>query len=103
MNFNQKPYKEAILYLRDIINGKIRPEKIEEAQAKINQLLDQSVMATEDAKRYIIKGNGKELNLAMVDIDELRKEFKKVTHKNLAIADLRKLIEDKLVIMLKKM
>lgn len=102
MNFNQKPYKEAILYLRDIINGKIRPEKIEEAQAKINQLLDQSVMATEDAKRYIIKGNGKELNLAMVDIDELRKEFKKVTHKNLAIADLRQLIEDKLSIMLKK-
>ena len=102
MDFDKKPYKEAILYLRDIINGKIRPEKIEEAQNKINQLLDQSVMATEDAKRYIIGGNGKELNLAMVDIDELKAEFKQVKYKNLAIADLRKLIEDKLAIMLKK-
>lgn len=102
MSFEQKPYKEAILYLRDIISGKIRPEKLEAAQAKINQLLDQSVMATDDAKKYIIREEAKEIDLSVVDIDELREEFKKVKNKNLVISDLRKLIEDKLEIMLKK-
>lgn len=33
-------YKDAILYLKGIIDGKIRPEKIEAAQARINELLD---------------------------------------------------------------
>ncbi|MDA3049313.1 type I restriction endonuclease subunit R [Campylobacter sp. JMF_02 ED1] len=102
MIFDQKPYKEAILYLRDIIAGYVRPEKIESAMEKINKLLDESVVATDNAKKYIINTDGRELDLSVVDIDELRKEFKKVTHKNLAIADLRKLIEDKLAIMVKK-
>lgn len=102
MEFTQKPYKEAILYLRDIIEGKVRPEKIESAQSRINQLLDQSVMATEDARKYIIKENAKELNLSLIDIEKLREDFKKIRNKNLVISDLRKLIEDKLEIMLKK-
>lgn len=102
MEFEKKPYKEAIIYLRDIINGKVRPEKIESAQVRINQLLDQSVIATEDARKYIINEKGKELDLSIIDIDELKAEFKKVTNKNLVISDIRKLIEDKLNIMLKK-
>lgn len=102
MQFDKKPYKEAILYLRDIIRGKIRPEKIESAQDRINQLLDQSVLATEDARKYIINEEGKELNLAIIDIDELKADIKQVTNKNLVISDIRKLVEDKLEIMLKK-
>ncbi|MGN0018429.1 MAG: type I restriction enzyme endonuclease domain-containing protein, partial [Candidatus Gastranaerophilaceae bacterium] len=100
--FEKKPYKEAILYLRDIISGKVRPEKIESAQARINQLLDQSVIATDDARKYIINEEGKELDLSIIDIDELKAEFRQVKNKNLVISDLRKLIEDKLEIMLKK-
>lgn len=102
MDFENKPYKETILYLRDIINGKVRPEKIESAQERINQLLDQSVMATADARKYIINEEAKELDLSIMDIDELRTEFRKVKNKNLVISNLRKLIEDKLEIMLKK-
>ena len=102
MQFDKKPYKEAILYLRDIIRGKIRPEKIESAQDRINQLLDQSVLATEDARKYIINEEGKELNLAIINIDELKADIKQVTNKNLVISDIRKLVEDKLEIMLKK-
>ena len=41
-------YKDAILYLKGIIDGKIRPEKIEVAQARINELLDQSVITAAD-------------------------------------------------------
>ena len=102
MEFEKKPYKEAILYLSDIISGKVRPEKIESAQARINQLLDQSVIATDDARKYIINEEGKELDLSIIDIDELKAEFRQVKNKNLVISDLRKLIEDKLEIMLKK-
>ncbi len=43
-------YKDAILYLKGINDGKIRPEKIEAAQAKINELLDQSVVTAADAR-----------------------------------------------------
>ena len=61
-----------------IINGKVRPEKIESAQARINQLLDQSVIATDDARKYIINEEGKELDLSIIDIDELKAEFRQV-------------------------
>lgn len=47
-------YKDAILYLKGIIDGKIRPEKIEAAQARINELLDQSVITAADARKYTI-------------------------------------------------
>ena len=54
-------YKDAILYLKGIIDGKIRPEKIEAAQARINELLDQSVITAADARKYTITEAGKEL------------------------------------------
>lgn len=101
--FEKKSYKEAVLYLRDIIDGKVRPERIETAQIKINKLLDQSVIATKDARKYIINGDGKALDLSRIDIDKLKAGFKDATNKNLVISDLRKLIEEKLKIMLKKM
>ena len=48
-------YKDAILYLKGVIDGKIRPEKIEAAQARINELLDQSVITAADARKYTRK------------------------------------------------
>ena len=101
MNFQPKE-KDAILYLKNIIDGKIRPEKIEAARAKINELLDQSVVTSEDARRYTINESGQELDLSKIDLDELRANFKKLKNKNLEILNLRKLIEDKLKIMLKR-
>ena len=101
MNFDPV-YKDAILYLKGIIDGKIRPEKIESAQAKINELLDQSVITAEDARKYTITETGKELDLSKLDIDELRANFKKIKNKNLEISDLRKYIEEKLQMMLRR-
>ena len=95
-------YKDAILYLRGIIEGKIRPEKLEAAQAKINELLDQSVITSEEARSYTINENGKELDLSKIDTGELRAQFKKLKNKNLEIANLRKFIEDKLERMLRR-
>ena len=75
-------YKDAILYLKGIIDGKIRPEKIEAAQARINELLDQSVITAADARKYTITEAGKELDLSKLDIDELRSQFKKLKNKS---------------------
>ena len=95
------PLKEAILYLRGIIEGKIRPEKLEEARKKIDSLLDQSVVAEKPATYAIVK-QSKEINLSKLNIDELREQFKKVKYKNIEIANLREYIEKKLEQMLKK-
>lgn len=100
MNFDPV-YKDAILYLKGVIDGKIRPEKIEAAQAKINELLDQSVMTTADARKYTITETGRELDLSKLDIDELRSQFKKLRNKNLEIVNLRRHIEEKLRQMLR--
>ena len=94
--------KDAILYLKAVIDGKIRPEKIESAQAKINELLDQSVITADDARKYTITDSGKELDLSKLDIDELRSQFKVLKNKNLEIANLRKYIEEKLGKMLRR-
>ena len=95
------PLKEAILYLRGIIEGKIRPEKLEEARKKIDALLDQSVVA-EQAKVYEIAKQSKEIDLSKLDIDELREQFKKVKYKNIEIANLREYIAKKLEQMIRK-
>lgn len=100
MDWNN-PLKEAILYLRGIIEGKIRPEKLEEARKKIDALLDQSVVA-EQAAVYEIAKTSKEIDLSKLNIGELREQFKKIKYKNIEIANLRDYISKKLEQMLKK-
>jgi type I restriction enzyme R subunit len=101
MDFDGR-YKDAILYLLGVVDGKIRPEKLEEAKERISELLDQSVMVDEGAKAYTINESGKEIDLSKLDIDELRKIFKNKKNKNLEIANLREHIEKKLEQMLKR-
>lgn len=101
MNFEPK-YKDAILYLRGIIEGKIRPERLEAAQVKINALLDQSVITSADARTYTINENGKELDLSKIDTGELCAQFKQLKNKNLEISNLRQFIEEKLQQMLRR-
>lgn len=94
--------KEVILYLRGIIEGKIRPEKLEAARERIDELLDQSVLAVKETATYSIVTKVKEIDLSKLNIDELRAQFKKIKYKNIEIANLREYIERKLVIMMKK-
>lgn len=94
--------KDIILYLRSVIEGKIRSEKIESAKIRINELLDQSVVTADEAKKYTISDSGKELNLAGLDIEELRGQFNRLKYKNLEIDNLRKHLENKLQKMLKR-
>lgn len=100
MDFDPR-YKDAILYLRGMVDGKIRPEKLEAAKGRINELLDQSVMVEERTRAYITNECGKEIDISKIDIDELRDSFKRVRNKNLEIADLRDHIEKRLGQMLR--
>ncbi len=102
--------KEIILYLKGIIDGKIRPEKIESAKYRISELLNQSIVAEETAPF----GNenstaivpvitmAEPIDLSKIDIDKLKEQIQKSKHKNLEIADLREYIEKKLAQMIKK-
>jgi type I restriction enzyme R subunit len=101
MDFDPR-FKDAILYLRGVVEGKIRPEKLEAGKERISELLDQSVLVAEEAITYTINENGKEIDLSVIDIDELREKMKHTKNKNLEIADLRQHIEKKLQQMLKR-
>ena len=101
MDFDPR-YKNAILYLRDVIDGTIRPEKLEAAREHIDKLLDQSVLVTDDAHGFIIDVKGKEIDIFKMDVSELRAKLQKRKNKNLVIADLRKYIEKQLEMMMRR-
>lgn len=94
--------KDVILYLRGIILGRIRPDKLEDAKKRINELLDQSVMVAEEKEEYSITNTAKEIDLSAINFEELRGKLKTSKYKNIEITNLRKFIEEKLEKMLKK-
>lgn len=104
----QPVYKEAILYLKGIIDGKIRPEKLESAKEKINQLLDVSVIAEESGHYDANSGTALTIStstpvdLSKLDLDELKNHFRKAKYKNLEISNLREHIEKKLAQMMRE-
>ncbi len=109
MNFEASD-KEKILYLKEIIDGKIRPEKIEKAKYRIGELLNQSIIAEETAP-YGTKNSeetmqiitmAEPIDLSKIDIDILKDKIKRSNHKNLEIANLRQYIDKKLAQMIKK-
>jgi len=99
MDFDMR-YKDAIIYLRGVLEGKIRPEKLESAGMRMDELLDQNVLVLGESRSYIINENGKEVDISKFDIDELRKMFRRIKNKNLEIANLREHIEKKIEQML---
>jgi type I restriction enzyme R subunit len=99
---------EVIHYLRGIIDNHIGKADVDKAEQRISDLLDQSVLTTEDDTKawgderaeYQIKGYKKEINLASFNIEKLKEEFPKKKHKNIVIADLIAFIEHKLELMM---
>lgn len=97
------PILKVVLYLRGIVNGSIRDDKIDSAKTRINDLLDESIEAVvkETNGKYEIVQT-KEIDLSKLDIDKIREQFKITPYKNIEIADLRVFIEEKLAAMVKK-
>lgn len=96
------PLLKAILYLRGIIDGTVRDDKVENARTRINTLLDQSIEAkalkTVGEEYVIVKS--KVIDLSKLDIEKIREQFKTTPYKNIEISDLRIFVEDKLQAML---
>jgi len=100
---------EVIHYLRGVVDSHIGTANIEKAENRISDLLDQSVLTTDDAKenlagdptaKYKITGYKKELNLSSLNFEKLREEFPQKQYKNIEISDLRAFLENKLEQML---
>jgi type I restriction enzyme, R subunit len=97
----KNPSLKKILYLKGIIEGSVRDDKIDDAQKKVDELLDISVQAG-------IKGNPKALtitprdqvNLSKLDFESLKKAVRQSKTPNIAISDMRAFIEAKLAQML---
>ncbi|MGN7863522.1 type I restriction endonuclease subunit R [Chryseobacterium sp. 22458] len=101
---------EVIHYLRGVVDSHIGDANIANAENRISELLDQSVLTTDEAKENLtgnissyqttIKGYKNELNLASLNFDKLKEEFPQKKYKNIEIADLRAFLESKLLQML---
>ncbi|MEH7277133.1 type I restriction endonuclease subunit R [Neobacillus vireti] len=97
------PLLKVVLYLRGIIDGTVRDDKIDNTKIKINELLDQSIEAAKvesNGEYGIVKT--KVIDLSKLDIDKIREQFKQTPYKNIEISDLRVFIEEKLSAMLNK-
>lgn len=95
-------------YLRGVIDSIIQQQDVDKAVAKVEELLDESIVVKEDAEvkeaggGFKIKQSSKNWDLSKIDFDKLKSEFKAATYKNIEIADLRAFLEKKLEDMLNK-
>jgi type I restriction enzyme, R subunit len=112
---NEFPLVAIIHYLREVIDGRADRGNLDSAKRRISQLLDESIIAQEEAKEikegndeltlaaekreYIIKA-WKQIDLSKLDVDKLKEEYKQAPYKNIEIADLRAFIADKLQLMI---
>ncbi len=97
--------KDAITYLRQVLEGKMERANLDDVKRKISRLLDESIVANEeyaatireadDKGKYAIKA-WRRIDLSKLDIEKLKSEYKKAEYKHIEIADLRAFIEDKL-------
>jgi type I restriction enzyme R subunit len=110
------PFAAVIHYLREVIDGKADRADLDTAKRRISQLLDDSIIAQQDANKstkipdgslvsesndYFIKP-WKEIDLSKLNVDKLKEEYKTAPHKNIEIADLRAFISDKLKQMMER-
>jgi type I restriction enzyme R subunit len=96
-------------YLREVLDAIIERQDVSKVELKIAQLLDESVVTSEDSpqtaenpEQFKIVQIGKTWDLSKVNTDKLKEEFAKSEFKHIEIADLRAFIEAKLQKMLER-
>jgi len=103
-----RPIVSVMQFLHTFIANKIGQDDLGEQAAQVSSLLDRSVVVdsnntssvSEPVNEYQITKSAS-WNLANVDFEQLRAEFKQTEHKHIAIADMKKFIEKKIKQMLK--
>jgi type I restriction enzyme R subunit len=103
---NEFQMASVIHYLRGVFEGKIESADLDNAKRRINQLLDESIVADDEfkEKEHIAAEDKpslgikawKQVDLSKLDMDKLREEYKKAEYKHIEIADLRAFISEKL-------
>ncbi|CAA6805017.1 MAG: Type I restriction-modification system, restriction subunit R (EC [uncultured Sulfurovum sp.] len=99
-----KKERDLLLYLKAIVNRQLDADEIlEKVKDEVNTLLDNSVLSEGDLA--LAYGDPKitdykEINLAQLDFEALRKEFPVKKHKNIAFTDLKEFMALKLKQML---
>jgi len=106
---NYRPLIAVFQYLRGVIDGIIGQANVEDAKNRISELLDQSVVTSNEKMferefkpEFQIVKRGKVLDLSKIDFVKMKEAFKKAEYKNIEIADLRGFIEQKLEIMMRE-
>lgn len=104
--FEKRWYNEKfapIMYLVGLVNNQIDDEKLARAKAKMAEVLDRSVTASEadDHTKYVIH-EGKVIDLSKLDVDDIRKALNETPYKALEVEDLRAYIEKLLEQMINK-
>ena len=92
-----------IMYLIGLFKHQIDDEKLARAKAKMAEVLDRSVTATEaeDQSKYVIH-EGKVIDLSKLDVEGIRRVIDATPYKALEIEDLRAFIEKALEQMINK-
>ena len=93
-----------LIYMYGLFYNEIDDEKIQQARARMEQVLDGSVSANEsvdDGTKYAIH-NTKVIDLSKIDVEALRKEIKTAKYRAIEIDDLKQFIEEMLVRMINK-
>ncbi|MFQ5632143.1 MAG: type I restriction enzyme endonuclease domain-containing protein, partial [bacterium] len=103
----KRPLVSVINYLRGVLD-RSNSVNVDRARKRISELLDESVVTTEESKvgdkvpqEYGIK-KSRVFDLSRLNFDKLRASFHKAEYKHIEIADLHLFIEDKLKQMLEK-
>ena len=92
-----------IKYINDLFYNTIDDQKIDRARHKMQQILDNSVVA-EDAvneNEHVIKGS-KVIDLTKLDVSDIKKRIKETPYKAVEIDDLRDFVEELLEQMINK-
>ncbi|WP_035558071.1 type I restriction endonuclease subunit R [Hymenobacter sp. IS2118] len=88
--------KDALEYVRRIMQqGEGDSSDLDEAHKRVRELIDPSIVAQGDGRGYHIDAQGQELDLSGIDLEKLQERFNTRPHKNLAIADLKAFLTDK--------
>lgn len=101
------PIVGVMQFLHTYIENTIVRDSYDSQEAKVADLLDRSVVVSNDDTESFEPAdeqpitNGARWNLADIDFDKLREEFKQTEHKHIAIASMRQFIDDKIKKMLK--
>jgi len=106
---HSRPLVFVFQYLRGIIDSIIQRQDIDSARKKIADLLDQSVVTSNEQQfirehqaEYQIIQKGRKWDLSKINFVKLKEDFQKKEYKNIEIADLRAFLEDKLEKMIRQ-